>query len=464
VNSVDFSPDGALLASGSSDGTARLWDVQTGKPVGDLIGHRGEVLTVAFDSVGRQLASAGDDATLRIWSVRSRRPLQRIALSAGEIRQMVFTEEDTRLVLGSDSGGVEYWDLAGADEGFTLRNRYGTAASVDFSPDGKGVAVGGDDNQLATAGRHPSTVNVYDIVSGKIAAPLHGHQNGVNCVAFSPDGKRLASGDKDGNILLWERTDNRSYRTWRRIPIVVKHPAEVTGVVFVSRTALISGSRAPDGKRSEVQATTLRQSEAESIRIPYDGASVFSLAYCPENRLLASGDGVGRVFLWSVGSDGRPRKHNRPLYTQGSSVWGVALDRRGVQLASASTDNSVRVYNILQGRVVDTYTHDGSVYSVAFSPANDWLASAGTDGDIRLRRIGSLGNKQEMILRWHEQPVSWVAFSGDGTYLAAAGLDSQTHVWRMAALAKVFSAPAPTLAAEAAQHGEPLHGNVVPAR
>jgi|GEM_PF-3434755 len=152
VNSVSFSPDGKLLASGSSDHTIKLWEVATGKLLKTLEGHKGSVYSVSFSPDGKLLASGSYDKTIKLWEVASGKLLK------------------------------------------TLEGHKGLVKSVSFSPDGKLLASGSGDN----------TIKLWEVASGKLLKTLEGHKNYVISVSFSPDGKLLASGSWDHTIKLWD--------------------------------------------------------------------------------------------------------------------------------------------------------------------------------------------------------------------------------------------------------------------
>ncbi|MFN6496773.1 MAG: AAA family ATPase [Nostoc sp. DedQUE01] len=152
IRSVVFSPDGQMLVSASDDNTLRLWDVSSGKPIGEpLQGHEAAVGSVAFHPNGQMLVSGSADNTLRLW------------------------------------------DISGSAIGEPLQGHLGAISSLAFSPDGQMIVSGSSDN----------TLRLWDISGSPIGEPLQGHQASINSVAFSPDGQIIVSGSSDGTVRLW---------------------------------------------------------------------------------------------------------------------------------------------------------------------------------------------------------------------------------------------------------------------
>ena len=151
VESIAFSSDGKILASGSRDSTVRLWDVDTGESLHVLEGHRFNVLTVAFN------------------------------------------HDDTLVASGGWGRVIWLWDVATGEEVGTINRGRSGVESVDFSPDGKMLAVGAWDD----------TVSLWDVATGEPLKTFVGHSSAVETVAFSSDGKALVSGSWDGTVFLW---------------------------------------------------------------------------------------------------------------------------------------------------------------------------------------------------------------------------------------------------------------------
>ncbi|RJE26741.1 NACHT domain protein, partial [Aspergillus sclerotialis] len=187
VNSVTFSPNGRLLASGSSDRTVRLWDPAAGVLQQTLEGHALPVSSVAFSPDGRLLASGSDDKTVRLW-VPVTGALQRtLEGHLGRVNSVAFSPDGWLLASSSFDKTVRLWDTATGALQQTLEGDALPVSSVVFSPNGRLLASGSSDR----------TVRLWDTATGALQQTLEGHSRKAYSVNFSPDGRLLTSGSSD---------------------------------------------------------------------------------------------------------------------------------------------------------------------------------------------------------------------------------------------------------------------------
>jgi hypothetical protein len=229
---IAFSPDGRRIVSGSEDKTLRLWDAQTGQPIGQpLKGHERGVTSVAFSLDGTRIVSGSEDKTLRLWDAQTGQPIgQPLQGHEDRVQSVAFSLDGRRIVSGSEDKTLRLWDaLTGQPIGQPLKEHERGVASVAFSLDSRRIVSASADK----------TLRLWDAQTGQpIGQPLQGHERGVTSVAFSSDGRRIVSGSEDKTLRLWDAQTSK--------PIgqpLQGHEDRVQSVAFsLDGTRIVSGS------------------------------------------------------------------------------------------------------------------------------------------------------------------------------------------------------------------------------
>ncbi|MEG4211589.1 AAA-like domain-containing protein [Microcoleus sp. S13_B4] len=367
IESLDLSPDGEIIATGSDDRTIKFWS-KDGKELRTFRGHSSAVWDINFSLDGTFIASLGVGNDVKLWQPKNIffLPLQGhdAALYAA-----AFADDGKLVATASIDGTVKLWCVDGTLHK-TLKEDTGELWDLAFSPDGKLIAAGGE-----------KTVKLWH-KGGRFLREIKAHNGIVYGITWSPDGKIIASASADGTVKLWQ----------------------------------------PDG-------TLLRT-------LKLDGSTFWSVAFSPDGKALAAVNSSGAIAIWKP--DGTLLQ---AIDAHQALIKKVSFSADGKMLASASMDSTAKLWKLdLSSTLIDTSVphssqllrtlkgHTQALMGVSFSPDGEIVATASLDNTVKL------WNKNGILLRTlagHTGIVTGVSFSPDGTFLVSASHDETAILWNV---------------------------------
>ncbi len=401
VSSVEYSPNGKLLAATGGDQIILIWDTSTWEPVLTLSGHTDWIGGFHFSPDGKRLASASFDSKAILWDLTNGERMLTLSGQQSPIFGMDFSPDGKSLVTGSADGKIRFWNISLSQEWLTFPTAPG-AGRLDYDPGGVFVA----------AGYGPQgAVKVWDTRSGAEVLSLSegSHRSWVESVAFSPDGALLATASLDGMAKIWSMPDGQLLYT------LSGHVMGIYDLAF-----------SPDEKR-------LATAGGDSVVMIWDvetgqeigtlqsGSVIMGLDFSPDGRLLAMTSTSGVIKVWDVDQGQRIKN----LGNLSVVLEDIAFSPDGGRLAVAADDGKASLWDYDSGELVTTLDtrSGGAVMGVAFSPDGKRLATASRDGAVILWDAGTGQELLRLSTEIHAR-LADLAFSPDGKQLATSGDDA----------------------------------------
>lgn len=396
VTWLRFHATGRWLLAASLDGSVRVWDLETGTEPWVFAGSRRRLWRASFDPTGRRVVTPSEDGTAIIWSLDGSPPV----VLEGHRHWVIdarFDAEGRRVVTASRDGTVRVWDAASGEVSKILEGHESWVFYAEFSPDGERVVSASRDG----------TARLWDLRTGQ-AKILRGHTATVEWAFFRPDGEQILTSSQDGTVRTWsgDGEPERIVERWRTAAQGF-YVGNGRSILFLSRPELriIPG----DGQGVWQRFATL--------------GGISALGPSPDGLWLATALEAD-VRLWPT----RPERWSQVIARVGSSFGVVTADAGSRRLAVGTTEGSIHLVDP-EGRGVEILEgHEGAVRGLAFRPDGRQLASASRDDTVRLWSLD--GSHPPIVLRGHEGTVSHVVYHPDGDWLVSAGFDRSIRFWR----------------------------------
>jgi WD40 repeat protein len=311
--------------------------------------------------------------------------------------------------VGEEMGELMLWDLITGEPVYSLKAHKEDVNCVCFSPDGKRMASGAGD--LSTPTR-PGEVKLWDAKTGQHLSTLKGHTSAVSSVNFSPDGKRILSGSFDGTVKVWDAQTGKPISTFR-----------------ANDTTIFSACFSPDGQRilcGSGHVAMLLDAQSGELAHIFDvkGWKVQSVCFSPDGKRALTGSQLGSVKLFDV----ETARELRPLIGHGDYVMSASFSPDGTRILSAGYDNTLKLWDAETGQLLDTLNgHTDIVSSAAFSPDGTRIVSGSSDMTVKVWDVRA--RRQAQPFKGHGARVTSICFSPCGRRVLSGSSDRTVKVW-----------------------------------
>ncbi len=280
INSVAFSPDGKIIAGGSTDGNVKLWETDSGKQIRSLIRHPYPIISVAFSPDGNILSAGSDSGSIALWDMNYKEKIRTLGEHEGKVWSIIFSSDGKFLVSSSEDKTIRLRDMESGKEMKVLRGHTGSVNSIALSRDNKILASGSSDG----------TIIIWDIKTSEIIKKIK--TDPINSIDFSPDGKYIAGGSIDGKIKVWD----------------LESTTEIISLMSQKGSVGIGSCLhfSPDGRliafgSSDSSLTIIELSSGKVVGdLKLHKKGINSIAFSPDGKIIASAGDDNEIKLWKL--------------------------------------------------------------------------------------------------------------------------------------------------------------------
>lgn len=408
-----FSADGRLVVTGAGNGTARIWETDTGKPVSDLLRHGGILTSAAFSPNGKSIVTASSDGTVRAWETRSGKPLCAPLQHPRTVVSARFSPDGQRLLTASDDGIARVWDLL--TDGPVRLQLSGLPSSeiglVNFSPNGRRLIFG----------FWNGSAGVVETDTGKLVSWARPHATLITSATFSPDGRRVVTASLDHTAQVWEAD------TGKLVAAPLRHNDRVLSAEFSPDERLVVTAAADYTVRIwEVNTSKL-------VRTLKPESFVVCASFVRGGRRIVSVSGDGMVQFWDANTGERVGRIQH-------AVEGAyrAFSAPLLRLAIGGSDDatSVRIWDAASGKVLGApLPHKDRVVGVMFSSDGRRVLTNAWDPKVQIWEsdtgmpLGEPLHNNELLAMTPPVLDKAAAFSPDGRRVVTASDNGTARIW-----------------------------------
>jgi WD40 repeat protein len=294
VYGVIHLPGGQRIITCSRDGSLRVWNVKSGKQIGDdWRDGDSDVWSIALSPDGKKVISGSWDGAVRLWDIDTCKLIKKWTGHTGRVWSVYWSRDGRRVLSGSEDGTARQWDVETIPEPIeiilaSIETGHIAVYAVVYSPDTTLIATAGRDGPWTTIPVE-SSVKIWDAKTGKLVATLKGHTHAVECLAWTKDGKTLISGSSDHSIRTWDTTK------WEQTAVLDEHTNDVYAIAISPNDRILA---------SVSQDNTARLWDLENgqpICSPIQHAEpVYCVSFSAGGKRLATGCRDKNAYIWDV--------------------------------------------------------------------------------------------------------------------------------------------------------------------
>jgi WD40 repeat protein len=401
LDKARFSADGTLIATAARDRTVRLWNAGTGALVTSLPVGNGRVTDLAFDGRRRLLAGTTDGLAL-LWDTATNTRLATLEVHRNlKINAVGFGPDGSRFVTAGDDGNATLWSPTAS----------GVRAVLPHGGQVFGALFADDDRAIYTFGGNRQ-IKRWEVATGTLLREITADRE-IETAALLADRRGIVFGDHGGNIGVW--TGEGPIRVVAR-HVLSSGEGAVVGAVVISPDGRLVASGSNDDDVLVTEIATGR----EIARLAGHTGDVYAVAFSADGTRIATGDGDGRVRIWGTGG-------TQLATLRGHTEWVTAARfARDGRLVTISRDTTARVWSAAGAQLHVLRGHTGIVNNLVLSPDENRIVTTSADGTAR---VWDAARGTELVKLQHPSMVMSAAFASGGELLVTTGEDPLVRVW-----------------------------------